>query len=128
MARRTLGDPGLEQRRQGGPLSLRATLAGLREDPDLDVEVADLPELGAEDLQLADVVAHDRALERVTEDPPAGTDATAGHAHGVDLFRVLAGDRARDASEHPRHVEAQDLPPGLGPGVAGRDLRAARER
>ena len=119
MTRRAFGRPGVDQRCERESLALRMTVARRDEDPDLDVEVADRPEVGPEDPELPDSFADDRTFERIAEDPPAGADATAGDTHRVDLFDVLPVDGARDAGEHPREMKANDLAAGFRPRIVG---------
>jgi hypothetical protein len=127
VACRAVGHPGVDQRRERQSLAFRMTITRRDEDPDLDVEVTDHPELRAEQPELPDTLADDRTLERIAEHPPAGPNATAGDAHRVDFLRVLPVDRARDTGEHPRQVEAKDLPSRLRPGIVGTDLGRAGE-
>src|SRR4051812_19618480 len=104
MARGAFSGPGVDKRCEREPAAFRMTIARGEKDPDLDVEVPDHAELRPEDPDLRDALADDRALERVAEDAPAGSDATARDPHRVDLFGILAVDRAGDPGEHPREM------------------------
>ena len=51
-----------------------------------------------------------------------------GDPHVVDRLAVGSSDRGGHLSEHPREMESQDLPAGLGPRVGGPDFGGPGDR
>ena len=124
----TLGRPCLDEWRQTGTIALRASRPSGNQDGQLDIQIANGPELAPEDPESAELIAHDRLLERAPEYPPRGADPARRDTHGMDLFWVLAGDRPRDAGEHARQVDPENLPASVGPTIGAGDFGHARRR
>ena len=124
----TLDRPGLGEGRQTGPIALRTSRSSGTQDGQLDIQIANGPELAPEDPEPAELIAHDRLLERAPEYSPGGANPARRDAHGVDLFRVLASDRPRDPGEHPRQVDPENLSAGVGPTIGAGDFGCAGRR
>ena len=140
VACRSLCRPGVEKRRQREPLALRPSIPEDDKDPDLDVEVTDLPELVAESPQLPDMVADDRTLEPVAEDPPAGAGSVGRPraSRGPPRCRRRRSSPARErasgrggsegSSDLPRPTDRRRRPPGCVRSPAARRRLAPRPR
>ena len=113
-----LRHPSGAERQESPPGARAVSLGGAIDDVEEDVEVAHGAEESADGPEVGSITQCRIALEPIPEDAPGRAHPPRGDAHRVELLRILAGHRARDADEHPREVEPEHLAPGLGPRVA----------
>src|SRR5688572_13996198 len=106
-----------------GPIALRTSRSSGTQDGQLDIQIANGPELAPEDPEPAELIAHDRLLERAPEYPPAAATPGRGAGMGVASSRALASARPPTRGGHPEQWDPRTFPAGVAPrsGAANSD-------